>query len=58
MPGNKKYRDAYYPVRKITDLKDMINSSAELFGERSAYLIKKIPGGRYTPFRMFSSRQT
>ena len=49
MPGNKKYRDAYYPVRKITDLKDMINSSAELFGERSAYLIKKIPGGRYTP---------
>lgn len=49
MPGSKKYRDAYYPVRKVTDLKDMINSSAKLFGERTAYLIKNTPGGRYIP---------
>lgn len=49
MPGNRKYRDAYYPVRKVTDLKDMINSSAELYGERTAYLVKNRPGGRYMP---------
>ena len=32
MASNKKYRDSYYPVRTITDLKDLIGSSAELFG--------------------------
>ncbi len=49
MSSNKKYKDSYYPVRKISDLKDMINSSAELFGDRPAYLIKNTPGGKYVP---------
>jgi len=49
MASNKKYKDAYYPVRTVTDLKDMINSSAELFGDSPAYLIKNVPGGKYVP---------
>ena len=49
MASNKKYRDSYYPVRTITDLKDLIGSSAELFGSRTAYLKKDTPGGRYIP---------
>lgn len=32
MASNKKYKDAYYPVRTVTDMKDLINSSAELYG--------------------------
>ncbi len=49
MSNSKKYKDSYYPVRKVSDLKDMINSSAELYGDRAAYLIKRTPGGKYTP---------
>lgn len=49
MASNRKYRDSYYPVRTITDLKDMINSSAALYGDRTAYLVKNVPGGSYVP---------
>lgn len=49
MPGNRKYKNSNYPVRTITDLKDLINSSAELYGDRAAYLIKNRPGGKYVP---------
>ncbi|MGI6206386.1 MAG: AMP-dependent synthetase/ligase [Anaerovoracaceae bacterium] len=49
MASNKKYKNAYYPIRTVTDLKDMINSSARLFGDSPAYLIKNVPGGKYVP---------
>ena len=49
MASSKKYKDAYYPVRTVTDIKDMINSSAELFSDRTAYLKKNTPGGKYIP---------
>lgn len=49
MASNKKYKNAYYPVRTVTDLKDMINSSADLFGDSPAYLVKNVPGGKYVP---------
>lgn len=48
MASNKKYKDAFYKIRTVTDLKDMINSSAELFGDSPAYLVKNVPGGKYT----------
>ena len=38
MASNKKYKDAYYPVRNVTDMKDLIDSCAELYGDRPAYL--------------------
>ncbi len=49
MASNRKYRDAYYPVRTVTDLKDLIDSSADLFPDRTAYLIKNVTGGKYVP---------
>ena len=37
----------YHEVRKIVSLKDMLNSSAELYSERPAFLTKKVKGGEY-----------
>ena len=37
----------YYEVRKIKDIRDLVNSSCELYAERNAYLYKK--DGNYTP---------
>ena len=49
MASRKKYRNSIYPVREIWTLKEMINSSADLYGEGAAYLVKKKPGGKFTP---------
>ncbi len=38
----------YYPVREIGDLKSMLNSSAEIFADKVAFLIKKVKGGSYS----------
>lgn len=47
--NNRKYEGVYYPVRKITDLKDMVTSSAKLYSEFPAYLQKDKPGGTFQP---------
>lgn len=47
--NNKKYKDSFYQFRYINDLKDMLNSSAELFTKETAYLVKDKPGGEYRP---------
>ncbi len=47
--NSKKYRDVFYNFRYINDLKDMLDSSAELFAEERAYLVKDAPGGAYRP---------
>lgn len=47
--NNKKYDGVYYPVREVTDLKDMIESSAALFKDVPAYLQKDKPGGTFQP---------
>lgn len=44
-----KYREELYENRYISDLKDMINTSAELYDTRSAFLVKDTPGGEYRP---------
>jgi long-chain acyl-CoA synthetase len=36
-------------VRKIRDLKDMLNSSAAIYGEKAAFLVKKQGNGSYIP---------
>ena len=33
--------NAFYPVREIRDFKDLLNQSAELFGARPAFSLKK-----------------
>ncbi len=47
--NNKKYDGKYYPVRTVTDLKDMISSSAKLYRDIPAYLQKDKPGGTFQP---------
>ena len=45
----RRNKKELYPVRGITDLKDMMNSNAALYQDRSAFLVKKKPGGKYSP---------
>lgn len=47
--NSKKYKDVLYEMREISYLKDMIDSSAELFGDKTAFLEKEIQGGEYMP---------
>jgi long-chain acyl-CoA synthetase len=42
-----KYKDALYEHRRITDLKDLIASSAALYRDKDAFLVKDAPGGAY-----------
>jgi len=37
----------YHPIREIWDLKSMLNTSAALFADKVAFLVKKIKGGDY-----------
>ena len=41
-----------YDVRKIKDLRDMLRQSAELYGDRTAFMIKKKRGGPYSDVTM------
>lgn len=47
--NSKKYKDVLYPMRYINDLRDMIHSSAELYGGDPAFLVKDVPHGEYRP---------
>ncbi len=47
--NSRKYKDTFYQFRYINDLKDMLNTSAEIFAEEKAYLVKDVPGGEYRP---------
>ena len=47
--NKRKYKDRLYSTRKVTDLKDLINSSAALFAHKTAFYVKDIPGGEYKP---------
>lgn len=55
-PIEKKLQEGMYPVRQVTDLKDILNSSAELYGERTAYLYKERLGGDYLPISFHQVR--
>ena len=47
--NSKKYKDVLYQMRYINDLRDMIKSSAEIYGEDTAFLVKDKPRGEYRP---------
>lgn len=47
--NSRKYQDTIYEMRYISDLRDMLHSSVELYGDRNAYLVKDVPGGEYRP---------
>lgn len=45
--NKRKYKNLIYKTRPLTDLKDMVRQSVELFGPKDAYLVKDRPGGEY-----------
>lgn len=47
--NNKKYKGVYYPVRDVTDLKDIIVQSTRMFPEHPAYLVKDRKLGKFVP---------
>ena len=42
-----RLKEKYHEVRPIISLKDMLNSSVELYSDRPAFLVKKVKGGEY-----------
>jgi len=44
---SKELEPYYHKVREVYNLKDMLNSSAELFSGNTAYLVKEEKGGEY-----------
>ncbi|MDD6154708.1 MAG: AMP-binding protein [Eubacteriales bacterium] len=51
MINSKKYDGVYHEGRKITDIKDMILSSTELYADHDAYLYKDKKAGRFVPIK-------
>lgn len=47
--NSKKYKDVLYQMRYINDLRDMVHSSAEMFGDKTSFLVKYKPRGEYRP---------
>ena len=55
--NSSRFKDEEYEHRSIRDLKDMINTSAALYADRNAFLVKNAPGGTYMPIK-FSQLKT
>ena len=55
--NSPRFKDEEYEFRPIRDLKDMVNTSAALFADRNAFLVKNAPGGTYIPVK-FSKLKT
>lgn len=55
--NSSRFKDEEYVHRQIRDLKDMVNTSAMIYGDRNAFLVKNAPGGDYVPVR-FSQLKT
>lgn len=47
--NNAKYDGVLYPVRKATNLKELLVKSTDLFKDDTAYLQKDRPGGEFQP---------
>ncbi len=49
--NDKKFDGVYYKFRKVEDLKELINSSTEMFADHDAYLQKNKDTGRFEAIR-------
>ncbi len=49
--NSSRFKDEEYECRPVRDLKDMINTSASLYGDKNAFLVKNAPGGQYVPVK-------
>ena len=55
--NSKKYKDVLYKMRYINDLRDLIRSSAEMYGDKPAFLEKDVAGGEYRPISYVKLRE-
>jgi long-chain acyl-CoA synthetase len=55
--NSKRYRDKRYSFRQITDIKDLLYSSAALYSDWNAFLVKDIPGGIYRPIKFYQLKE-
>jgi long-chain acyl-CoA synthetase len=57
---HRRYKDELYDTRPVSGLRDLMNSGAELYGDRAAYLVKDRPGGSFAPvsYRQFRADVT
>ena len=55
--NSSRFKEEEYKHRQIRDLKDMIDTSAVLYADRNAFLVKNAPGGIYVPIK-FSRLKT
>lgn len=55
--NSKRYRDKRYSFRQITDIKDLLYSSAALYSNWNAFLVKDIPGGIYRPIKFYQLKE-
>ena len=55
--NSKKYKDVLYKMRYINDLRDLIRSSAEMYGDKPAFLEKDVAGGEYRPISYVQLRE-
>lgn len=55
--NSNKYKEEWYDFRSISDLKELVNTSAVLYGNRPAFLVKGRPGGRYQPISYIQMKQ-
>ncbi len=47
--NSRKYKDTLYSPRPVGDLRELINTSAELYSDRPAFFVKTLPGDDYRP---------
>lgn len=47
--NSKKYKDVLYEMRPISNLKELLTTSYEMFNTKDAFLVKDKPGGTYQP---------
>lgn len=55
--NSKKYKDVLYKMRYINDLRDLIYSSAEMFGDDTAFLVKDTHKSEYRPIKYAQLRE-
>lgn len=55
--NSRIYKRFLYDVRDVKDIRDLVNSSCELFSNDTAYLVKERPGGKYIPIKFKRVRE-
>lgn len=55
--NKKKYKNLLYNMREINHLKDMLDSSAAMYSDRTAYMIKDNNGGDYKPIKFWQFKE-